>query len=103
MSFVESGVAFAAERFEVTSFTLAVAAFNQRAISVYCRAGFDVVDQYSHETNGGPRRAHLGGQPAINADSAMFTGDSRRRRHRVCPAVDQVVMSWVREATPSLR
>ncbi len=75
LSFVESGVAFAAERFEVTSFTLAVAAFNQTAISVYCRAGFDVVDQYSHETNCGTFvRAHLGGQPAINADSAMFTG-----------------------------
>jgi len=53
LSFVESGVAFAAERFGVTSFALAVAAFNQRAISVYRRAGFDVVDQYSHETNGG--------------------------------------------------
>jgi [ribosomal protein S18]-alanine N-acetyltransferase len=35
------------------SFTLAVAAFNQRAITVYERAGFREVERYEHFTNGG--------------------------------------------------
>jgi ribosomal-protein-alanine N-acetyltransferase len=53
LSFVQAGVGFAASHFGASSFTLAVAAFNQRAISVYRRAGFEVVAQYLHETNGG--------------------------------------------------
>jgi [ribosomal protein S18]-alanine N-acetyltransferase len=47
-SFLEAGLRFApAERH-----TLAVAAFNQRAIRVYERAGFVVTERYTHRTNG---------------------------------------------------
>lgn len=46
--FLEAGLRFAgAERY-----TLAVAAFNRRAILVYERAGFVVTDRYTHRTNG---------------------------------------------------
>jgi ribosomal-protein-alanine N-acetyltransferase len=46
--FLEAGLRFAgAERY-----TLAVAAFNRRAIKVYERAGFAVTRRYVHRTNG---------------------------------------------------
>jgi len=46
--FLEAGLRFGgAERY-----TLAVAAFNQRAITVYERAGFAVIARYVHRTNG---------------------------------------------------
>jgi ribosomal-protein-alanine N-acetyltransferase len=35
------------------SYTLAVVAFNQRAITVHERAGFRTVERYEHFTNGG--------------------------------------------------
>ena len=35
------------------SYTLAVAAFNRRAITVYRRAGFAEVERFEHATNGG--------------------------------------------------
>jgi [ribosomal protein S18]-alanine N-acetyltransferase len=52
LSFVEVGVGFAACHFGVSSVSLAVAAFNQRAIKIYRRARFDVVYRYMHATNG---------------------------------------------------
>lgn len=39
--FVEAGLSFARERWGVSSFRLEVASFNQRAIRVYERCGFD--------------------------------------------------------------
>jgi ribosomal-protein-alanine N-acetyltransferase len=46
--FLEAGLRFAgAERY-----TLAVAAFNRRAIVVYERAGFAVTERFVHHTNG---------------------------------------------------
>jgi RimJ/RimL family protein N-acetyltransferase len=46
--FLEAGLRFGgAERY-----TLAVAAFNRRAIVVYERAGFEITDRYVHRTNG---------------------------------------------------
>ena len=46
--FLEAGLRFGgAERY-----TLAVAAFNQRAITVYERAGFAITQRYVHRTNG---------------------------------------------------
>jgi [ribosomal protein S18]-alanine N-acetyltransferase len=42
-----------AETLGAQSYTLAVAAFNQRAITVYERAGFRKVERYEHFTNGG--------------------------------------------------
>jgi ribosomal-protein-alanine N-acetyltransferase len=51
-SFLESGLEFARLRFAPQAFTLAVASFNRRAITVYQRAGFTIVRTYVHFTNG---------------------------------------------------
>jgi [ribosomal protein S18]-alanine N-acetyltransferase len=52
-SFLLAGLAFARERYAPARFRLAVAAFNQRAIRVYERAGFRQRESYMHWTNGG--------------------------------------------------
>lgn len=52
-SFLEEGLAFAQARFRPRRFTLSVATFNRRAITVYERAGFVVTRSFEHETNGG--------------------------------------------------
>lgn len=52
-SFVGACLRFAAVTFGAQGFTLAVAAFNRRAITVYERAGFWQVEEYEHFTNGG--------------------------------------------------
>jgi [ribosomal protein S18]-alanine N-acetyltransferase len=54
-SFVDACLRFAVTR-GAESYTLAVAAFNQRAITVYERAGFREVEHYEHFTNGGLHR-----------------------------------------------
>lgn len=51
--FLFSGLEFARRRFAPARFTLAVAAFNERAITVYERAGFRRDGVFRHETNGG--------------------------------------------------
>jgi ribosomal-protein-alanine N-acetyltransferase len=53
LPFVEAGLDEARLRFGPQSFSLAVATFNQRAITVYERAGFTIVRTYLHHTNGG--------------------------------------------------
>ena len=50
--FVEAGLAFGRERFAPEEFTLSVASFNRRAITVYERVGFATVRVFSHHTNG---------------------------------------------------
>jgi [ribosomal protein S18]-alanine N-acetyltransferase len=52
-SFVGACLRFAAVTLGAQSYTLAVAAFNQRAIIVYERAGFREVERFEHFTNGG--------------------------------------------------
>ena len=49
---VATGLRFA-EHLGAEGCTLAVAAFNRRAITVYERAGFVEVERYRHRTNGG--------------------------------------------------
>ena len=51
--FVERGLEFARGRFAPTLFRLSVAAFNERAIVVYERAGFVRTREFAHRTNGG--------------------------------------------------
>jgi ribosomal-protein-alanine N-acetyltransferase len=51
-AFVEAGMRDASDRFGSLPLSLAVAAFNERAITVYSRAGFRPVKRYNHFTNG---------------------------------------------------
>ena len=53
LSFLLAGLEFARGRYAPARFRLAVAAFNQRAIRVYERAGFRRGESYMHRTNGG--------------------------------------------------
>lgn len=52
-SFVEAGLAFAREEYDPAVFSLAVAAFNERAIRVYEDVGFERVETFERETNDG--------------------------------------------------
>ena len=52
-SFVHTCLRFASAELGAQSYTLAVAAFNRRAITVYQRAGFQEVERFEHFTNGG--------------------------------------------------
>lgn len=51
-SFVEAGIAYARERWSPEEFEVEVAAFNERARTVYERVGFEVAERYEQETNG---------------------------------------------------
>jgi ribosomal-protein-alanine N-acetyltransferase len=53
LAFMEAGMDFARARFGPARFRLSVATFNERAIRVYERAGFQPLRTYDHETNGG--------------------------------------------------
>ena len=53
LDFVLAGLEFATARNGHPSFELRVAVFNERAMTVYRRAGFEIVERYVHETNGG--------------------------------------------------
>ena len=55
-AFVDASVEFATRRFGSKQLNLAVAEFNERAITVYQRAGFEIVERYDHETNGAVHR-----------------------------------------------
>jgi len=52
-SFLQAGLEYASARFAPKRFTLSVATFNTRAITVYERAGFSATRVYLHSTNGG--------------------------------------------------
>jgi ribosomal-protein-alanine N-acetyltransferase len=53
LRFLEHGLAFARDHLAPRRFTLSVAEFNERAITVYERAGFVQTRSYMHETNDG--------------------------------------------------
>jgi [ribosomal protein S18]-alanine N-acetyltransferase len=53
VEYVLAGLEFARERFSPERFTLSVTTFNERAIRVYERAGFQRGHEYLHHTNGG--------------------------------------------------
>ena len=46
LEFVLAGLRFAGEAFSPPAFRLTVAAFNRRAVAVYRRAGFDLVQEF---------------------------------------------------------
>ena len=52
-SFVRACLRFASAALGAQGYTLAVAAFNRRAITVYERAGFREAARFDHYTNGG--------------------------------------------------
>jgi len=52
LQFVDAGLGFASEAFQVRNFHLAVATFNERAIVVYERAGFVREEIIPHFSNG---------------------------------------------------
>ncbi|WP_411968306.1 GNAT family N-acetyltransferase [Haloferax sp. YSSS75] len=51
--FVTTGLEFAAAAYDCDRFELAVASFNERARSVYEAVGFETVETFEQETNGG--------------------------------------------------
>jgi [ribosomal protein S18]-alanine N-acetyltransferase len=51
-SFLEAGLDYGRRRFAPERFTLSVASFNRRAITVYERAGFVTIRVFNHRTNG---------------------------------------------------
>jgi ribosomal-protein-alanine N-acetyltransferase len=53
LPFLLAGLEFAGERLAARRFALRVAAFNQRAIRVYERAGFRATRRFRQATNGG--------------------------------------------------
>jgi ribosomal-protein-alanine N-acetyltransferase len=53
VGYLLAGLEFARKRFSPEGFTLSVATFNERAILVYERAGFQRDTVYRHHTNGG--------------------------------------------------
>ncbi|MBB5180959.1 ribosomal-protein-alanine N-acetyltransferase [Planomicrobium koreense] len=52
-AFFRAGLDFAIARYQPKKFTLAVAAFNERAIAVYKKAGFQPDEVFLQKTNGG--------------------------------------------------
>ncbi|RDB34383.1 GNAT family N-acetyltransferase [Exiguobacterium sp. RIT594] len=52
VAFLESGLAFAIEKYQPHHIELAVATFNERAIRLYTKSGFEPVERFQQETNG---------------------------------------------------
>jgi ribosomal-protein-alanine N-acetyltransferase len=52
LQFVNAGLAFSKEKYGCNYITLSVVTFNERAIKVYKRAGFEAVGTFIQKTNG---------------------------------------------------
>ncbi len=52
LQFINAGLAFSKEQYSCNYITLSVATFNERAITVYKRAGFKAVGTFVQKTNG---------------------------------------------------
>ena len=75
-AFLDACLVFARERFDPRRFQLRVAAFNQRAIQVYERAGFVRDMIYLHDFYGTPYEFLVMSRPASNgAEPAVVTSE----------------------------
>jgi ribosomal-protein-alanine N-acetyltransferase len=52
-AFLEAGLEFAREKYRPATFMLSVATFNQRAINVYRKVGFEDLEVFVNKTNSG--------------------------------------------------
>ncbi|MCT4793747.1 MULTISPECIES: GNAT family N-acetyltransferase [Exiguobacterium] len=52
-AFLENGIAFAIQKYQPHHIELAVATFNERAIRLYTKSGFEPIERFQQETNGG--------------------------------------------------
>lgn len=52
LEFIRAGLEFAISKYAPRKITLSVATFNQRAIKVYRKIGFEEVDTFMQDTNG---------------------------------------------------
>jgi len=52
LEFLKAGLEFAKSKYTPRKITLSVATFNQRAIKVYRKIGFEEVDTFTQDTNG---------------------------------------------------
>ena len=52
-AFLEAGLAFIMDRYAPKQIELAVATFNERAIRLYTKSGFEPVERFQQATNGG--------------------------------------------------
>ncbi|MCO7125878.1 GNAT family N-acetyltransferase [Sporolactobacillus shoreicorticis] len=52
-AFIQAGLNFAEEKFNPSIFSLSVAIFNERALKLYKRIGFKIMDQVTQKSNDG--------------------------------------------------
>lgn len=52
MEFLKAGIEFAESKYAPQKIMLSVATFNQRAVKVYRKIGFEEVDTFMQDTNG---------------------------------------------------
>lgn len=80
--FVAAGLAFGAEELGISSYRLAVAEFNTRAIRVYRGLGFSETARFTQDTNGGRHRfvtMELSAAPPATARTPRRTRLPQRR------------------------
>ena len=74
-AFVEAGLEYARERYDPERFELSVATFNERAIAVYERCGFERVGTETVETNGGVHEFVR--MARVTGDTTQSTSENR--------------------------